>query len=356
MMMTAQPLLDLLLPAYSPCQHFGGACADTCTWGPDRGLVPCAFGGATGTLVEVRLVIVTAEPGDPPDDANYRGTATDMHNSLRVFTEAMQRGGLDRPGRPTPFHRNMRQILDCFFPGQSLAEQLKKTWTTNAVLCPAQVSGGPHLARVEAACANTYLAPQLALLDNAFVLALGNKARDRLAAAGLRIDAVGRHPSARVSDVEKRSSWHAAADQFQGVSRTSPSSSRASAEPLTPKKQAVAEGRVAGDVCAAVNDLPEAVATFFRSVQANPDYSYQTGKMQMMVYFRGQKVGGLNREASHWYFSKVFVRDYGSPAIMEAHGFRHVVRNEKHEYWMATGGCALAGFEAAVSEMTSVPL
>lgn len=356
-MMTAQPLLDLLLPAYAPCRHFAGACAHGCTWEPDRGLVPCAFGGATGSVGDVKLVIVTAEPGDPPDDANYRGSAMDMlQNSIRVFTEAMQRGGLDRHGRPTPFHRNMRQILDCFWPNLSLAEQLRITWTTNAVLCPAQVSGGPHLTEVETACTSTYLAPQLALLDNAFVLALGNKARDRLAAAGLRFDAVGRHPSARVSDDEKRASWQAAADQFLGVSRASQSAARPSVQPHASGKQAVVEGRVAGDVFAAVNDLPEAVAAFFRSINANSDYSYQAGRMQLMVYFRGKKVGGLNRQASHWYVSKVFVREYGSLALMEAHGFQHVVHNDKHEYWMATGGGALAAFEAAVTQMTGVPL
>ncbi|WP_162497445.1 hypothetical protein [Roseovarius dicentrarchi] len=86
--MTAQALLDLMLPAYSPCPHFDGACADACTWQPDRGIVPCGFGGATGALDDVRLVIVTAEPGDPPRDAHYRGDATDMLLlSLRIFTE-----------------------------------------------------------------------------------------------------------------------------------------------------------------------------------------------------------------------------------------------------------------------------
>ncbi len=268
-MMTAQPLLDLLLPTYAPCQHFAGACANACTWEPDRGLVPSAFGGATGAVDDVKLVIVTAEPGDPPDDANYRGSPTDMlHNSLRVFTEAMERGGLDRPGRPTPFHRNMRQILDCFWPDQSLAEQLRKTWLTNAVLCPAQVSGGPHLTRVEAACADTYLAPQLDLLSIAFVFALGNKARNRLVAAGLRFDAVGRHPSARVSDADKRASWYAAAGQFHGSDRTTVPAAPVPRQPRPISRQAAAEERVviaspprelSDDLRVAVTELPEAV-------------------------------------------------------------------------------------------------
>jgi hypothetical protein len=315
-------------------------------------------------LDDVKLVIVTAEPGDPPDDANYQGSAADMlHNSLRLFTEAMQRGGLDRPGRPTPFHRNMRQILDCFFPGQSLEEQLRETWTTNAVLCPAQVSGGPHLARVEAACTGTYLSRQLTLLDHAFVFALGNKARDRLIAAGLRFDSVGCHPSARVSNTDKRASWLAAAIQFHGGDRTA-----VSAVPVPPgarglSRQAVVEERVASapssiklstDLRIAISELPEPVAAFFHSINAHPDYSCQVGRMQMMVYFLGKKAGGLNRRTSEWYFSKVFVRVHGSPALMGAHGFQHVVHNEKHDYWLAPRSGALAAFQAAVTEMTGV--
>lgn len=76
--------------------------------------------------------------------------------------------------------------------------------------------------------------------------------------------------------------------------------------------------------------------------------------MQLMVYFRGQKLGGLNRQASHWYFSKVFVRDHGSPDLMTAHGFEHVVHNEKHDYWLGKGLNALAGFEDAMVAMTGV--
>jgi len=98
-MMPAQALLDILEPAYGPCAHFEGACAGACVWDPARGLVPCAFGGATGSLDEVQLIIVTAEPGDPPDTAGYRGTPEEMvRNSLRIFHEAMENGGIERRG------------------------------------------------------------------------------------------------------------------------------------------------------------------------------------------------------------------------------------------------------------------
>ena len=76
--------------------------------------------------------------------------------------------------------------------------------------------------------------------------------------------------------------------------------------------------------------------------------------MQLMVSFRGAKVGGLNRQASHWYFSKVFIRNHGDPAIMRKYGFKHVVKDEKHEYWMRQGAETQVAFEEAMVAMTGV--
>ena len=358
--MLPQPLLDILEPAYRPCAHFDGACAGGCVWNPAKGLVPCAFGGALGSLDEVRLIIVTAEPGDPPDSTGYQGTPQDMvQNSVRIFREAMQNGGIDRAGRPTPFHRNMRRILDTFWPTDGLDVQLRKTWTTNAVLCPAEVSGGKHLARVEKACTGTYLARQLDLFPNAFVLALGGKARDRMQAAGLRFSAVGLHPSARASDADKLASWHNAARLFRGETADGRVSATAS-PPLQDRSHRVKRGamtarpELTSDLRAAISALPPGVADFFRRLVDHPDYGCQAGRMQLMVSFRGAKVGGLNRQASHWYFSKVFIRDHGDPAIMAKNGFKHVVKDEKHEYWMRQGAEAQAAFEEAMVAMTGV--
>ncbi len=156
--MKVQALFDILEPSYGPCPNFVGACSGACIWDPSRDIPPCAFGGATGSPDEVRLLIVTAEPGDPPDDAGYEGAPEKMvRNSLRIFHEAMEKGGIERTGRPTPFHRNMRRILDAFWPDEPLEAQLRKTWATNAVLCPAKTSGGEHPKIVERTCAATYL-------------------------------------------------------------------------------------------------------------------------------------------------------------------------------------------------------
>jgi len=254
---------------------------------------------------------------------------------------------------------NMRRILDAFWPNESLDAQLRKTWTTNAVLCPAEVSGGKHLARVEQACTQTYLARQLDLFPLAFILALGGKARDRMQAAGFRCNAVGLHPSARTSDADKLASWEAAARLFRGVLSDEIAPPEAARPPKTSSQRLKRapqslKPEVSSDLQDAIMALPPGIGDFLRRVIHHPDYDCQAGRMQLMVSFRGAKVGGLNRQAAHWYFSKVFVRDHGDPDIMATHGFRHVVHNAKHGYWMAQGLGAQAGFEAAMVAMTGV--
>ncbi|EPX82843.1 hypothetical protein ruthe_03067 [Rubellimicrobium thermophilum DSM 16684] len=98
----------------------------------------------------------------------------------------------------------------------------------------------------------------------------------------------------------------------------------------------------------------DTASSSFERVAHYPDYDCRIGRMQLMVYFRGQKLGGLNRQALHWYFSKVFVREQGSPDLMTAHGFEHVVHNEKHDYWLGKGLNALARFEDAMVAMTGL--
>lgn len=359
-MMPAQALLNILEPAYQPCIHFEGACAGSCVWDPARGMVPCAFGGATGSLDDVRLIIVTAEPGDPPDGAVYDGTPKEMvRNSIRIFNEALENGGIERRGSPTPFHRNMRRVLETFWPDDSLQEQLRKTWTTNAVLCPAEVSGGAHPASVEHTCATAYLAHQIDLFPAAFVLALGSKARDRMHAAGLRFNAVGLHPSARKSDLDKAASWEAAAQQFHGEpvpiaasQSRSGSNGSVSRRPAEHTKQSAP--LIEADLWETISVLPRPVSDFFVRIARHSDYDCRVGRMQLMVSFRGQKLGGLNRQAMHWYFSKVFVSNHGDPNLMIAHGFEHTVHNDKHDYWLGKGLDAVARFEEAMVGMTAV--
>ena len=106
----------------------------------------------------------------------------------------------------------------------------------------------------------------------------------------------------------------------------------------------------------AIASLPPEVADFLRRLAAHPEFTCTPGRMQMMIHHQGAKVGGLNRRLSHWYISKVFVKNSGGERIMAAHGFRHVIKSEGHQYWCIHGAGACAAFEAALGEMTGTRL
>ena len=75
----------------------------------------------------------------------------------------------------------------CHWPKSTLDEQLNRTWLTESVLCSAKVESGSVPLSVERACSTRYLMPQLELFPNARIVALGSKARDRLARIGWRV-------------------------------------------------------------------------------------------------------------------------------------------------------------------------
>ena len=352
-MITSGPLFNLLLEAYGPCNHFTGDCSNACSWEPEHGLVPCGFGGAIGSIAEVKLVIVNAEPGDPPDDAKYFGSPIDMlKNSMRLFMEAMERGGLNRTGRPTQFHRNIRYILDCFFPGQNLSDQLKQTWVTNTVLCAAKNSGSTHFKQIEAACAKTYLVPQILIFEHAFILALGDKAKARLSTAGLRFDAVARHPSARVTDVDKKNSWISAAKVFNHGNWKTIYKSFCSLKLNECVGSLSASNELINYQNKSQFNFPKEVIDFFNCISTHADYSYKLGKLQLMVYFRGEKVGGYNSQRGVWYLSKIFISKNSSSTLMDIYNFQHVIKNETHDYWLAPQRNSLFAFKSVVAKIT----
>jgi hypothetical protein len=199
--MDPSPLLDVMRPAYAPCENFRGVCSQM-RWSPSEGHVPRGFCGALGTVAEVNLVLVTAEPGDPLPGEAHTSIESTVEYSLRGLREGV-----------TPFHRNICLILNLCFPNQSLDEQLRRTWRTNSVLCSAKVECGPVPRVVESACMRRYLAPQLALLPHALVAALGGKAQKRLGREGIACFSA-LHPSSRKSNAEKLASWRALAAEL----------------------------------------------------------------------------------------------------------------------------------------------
>ena len=175
-MATINPkLLDVLLAAYQPCAGFYHACTSM-RWDPASGYVPRGFYGATGSLEEVKLVLVGAEPGDP-----HSGESHAAEEPSAQFQSAYNYAGQCFHSGTDLYHRNMRLVLEMCWPDETFEQHMRKTWITDSVLCSAQMEGGRVPAIVTRECRSRYLQRQLALFPDAVVVALGNKAYQRLA-------------------------------------------------------------------------------------------------------------------------------------------------------------------------------
>ncbi|AZT85825.1 hypothetical protein EHN06_08910 [Marinobacter sp. NP-4(2019)] len=142
-------------------------------WKPSHGHVPRGFLGAAGSLTEIELVLVFAEPGDPHDGETHNG----LRSAYSYATYAFETG-------KDQFHRNVRAILDSCWPELSFEEQMKKVWMTESVLCSAKRECGSVSAAATGECGRRYLIKQLELMPHALVVALGRKAQDRLRSIG----------------------------------------------------------------------------------------------------------------------------------------------------------------------------
>lgn len=194
-MKPCRELRKILEPAYGPCQHFQGACKSLC-WAPEKGHVPRGYLGATGALSEVRLVLVFAEPGDPHNLERHES----MDTSLAYTYECMKNG-------TDLFHRNVRSILDMCFPDDSFDVQLRKTWLTESLMCSAPVEGGKVPSSAWRTCSASYLKPQLDLMPQAVVVALGSKAQDRLKFLNVKFIAAGAAAPPGCNFAGVRESW-----------------------------------------------------------------------------------------------------------------------------------------------------
>ena len=181
-------LRDKLLRAYAPCPHFCDTCKGIAKWEPREGYAPRGFVGALGSLDEVDLVLVAAEPGEPFPRETYDETDPDF-----VDRCAEQAYGAFA-GKARRFHENIRWILDQCFPDLDFPHQMCKTWITDAYLCSAPTVTGDVPARSWRTCAGDYLHPQLEPLKDRAIVALGEKAETRIGRAFevLRVSAAGR--------------------------------------------------------------------------------------------------------------------------------------------------------------------
>ncbi|MBP0463311.1 hypothetical protein J5Y09_05265 [Roseomonas sp. PWR1] len=170
-----------LAPAYAPCRHFG-ACPQA-VWRPETGHIPRGFLGAAGTLDEVELIIVSAEPGHPSlhrgdmDFSSLRGP-----EELLIGAAQVSWNRRTVPGHADTFHKNFNWLLDRLWPGAAFADCMRRLWMTNARLCSVEAEIGPP---PRTPCAETYLAAQISLFPRAIVAAFGGKARRNLERLGI---------------------------------------------------------------------------------------------------------------------------------------------------------------------------
>lgn len=170
-----EELREILLSAYSPCAGFSSGCQRIARWSPSEGHIPRGSVGALGSLDEIQLVLLVAEPGNPQWDEQYPEDLPPVETLAAccrfVYSQFEDRRDL--------FHRNIRYILDLCWPGLSLRDQLRKTWISETVLCSATKEGGNVPVRVQDCCRDRLLRPQLELLKDRAVVALGSKAQRR---------------------------------------------------------------------------------------------------------------------------------------------------------------------------------
>jgi len=165
-------IANILAPAYTPCVEFQRACVQM-RWQPDVGHVPRGFLGGSGSLDEVELILVFAEPGDPHIGEHHDGLESAYESATVAFAN----------GRDL-FHRNVRKILEMCWPALSFEQQMRKAWLTESVLCSAQTECGSVPSASARACGQHYLLAQLQLFPGALVVALGSKAQSRLRSLG----------------------------------------------------------------------------------------------------------------------------------------------------------------------------
>jgi hypothetical protein len=204
-------LKDIILPAYNKCTGFGGICKDYVIWDPKNGHIPRGYCGALGRIEEVKLVLVMAEPGNPSNQEKYFGPTQEDYLQEHINYVSFKNGN--------KFHSNVRLILSLCFPDMEFSEIFKKVWITESVLCstgPDKSSTGTVPKCVVKECGNRYLKAQRQLFENAYWVAVGAKARNRMQSLKIFFNEAIIHPAPPAGLTKKAiESWESMAKAFR---------------------------------------------------------------------------------------------------------------------------------------------
>ena len=208
-------LSQLLEESYRPCGGFQGGCRETASWEPSADHIPRAFVGALGTIEEVMVVVVTAQPALPLPEEPVLYSDLDQDEMLEQTCQHTFECLRDE--RET-YHRGIRYLLDqIFHPEHRLEEQLKQSWITQTYLCSAPMGDGRRIPMVAAGeCADRYLGPQLRLFSRLPTVVLGGAAQQRVRSVqnGPNVN-LGPSPNARISTEELRRRYRELATQVR---------------------------------------------------------------------------------------------------------------------------------------------
>lgn len=143
-------------------------------WSPADGHVPRGFCGALGDLADVELVLIVAEPGDPQRNEEYSD-----QSSEKLLEEVSKKGYRYLESGNDQYYKNIRYILDKCWPKLTFAQQMRRTWITESILCSAVRETGTVPAAISRCCVDLYLRKQLSALAHATIATLGGKAKKR---------------------------------------------------------------------------------------------------------------------------------------------------------------------------------
>jgi len=113
---------------------------------------------------------------------------------------------------------------------------------------------------------------------------------------------------------------------------------------------------IQADSSSSIPELRNPLAELFQALHNAPQYSTQTMKTQLVVWFGVYKVGGLNYAHWHFYISKIFARNHGSDELLHDHGFEWIKHSATHQYWKLEGIQHHQLFKAVIEEMTGCPI
>lgn len=317
--------------------------------------------GPWSTLSSARVAFLSLKPGRPPDDADLRVVSDERGNSYRVerattkspITEqflALAEMLGEEPdailaGFVAPFRAIAWADLDTRQQEEALALG-RAFWTDPLNRADLKLIIACSREAAELVCAITRAVPELEVTAG-----WGNlKLLRHRTPDGRKI--VHLPHLSRFRLLGRPKSEAALREILQGEARLVHRRLQQQRTQVSARRPRTRSEALSTDTAAAIAALSGETHALFREIEAHPDFACEALKMQLTIWYRNEKVGGLNRRSDEWYVSKVFVRNHGGVELLRAHGFKHIDKDGKHQYWAKYGTDAAKAYRAALEGIT----